>query len=248
MLSDRFIVLNADIILQVDLISLLEFHSHHGGLVTIGLTEVDDPSQYGVVEQTWSGEIVRFVEKPAFGKAPSNRINAGIYVMEKEALRWIPKNRETSIERETFPNLIRDGAGVYGTLVGGYWMDMGTLERYLQLHVDILNGNSPIRLSKPTDREGVWLGRTRVKPNVRLIPPVVLGDGVVVESGCTIGPFTVLGPNTVVGAGSSLSHTVVWPDTYVASGTQETYAILSDRFVVNVHEGTTKYLQEAVVE
>src|SRR5690606_28286995 len=106
LLGGRFIAINADIVHRADIRALVEQHERSGALVTIGLVEVADPSQFGAVEQTDDGRIVRFVEKPPRGEAPSNRINAGIYVMEREALHAIPAGREVSIERETFPAFI----------------------------------------------------------------------------------------------------------------------------------------------
>jgi mannose-1-phosphate guanylyltransferase len=212
LLSDRFIVINADIIHQVDLVPLLEFHQTSGALVTIGLTEVDDPSHYGVVQQTMSGRIIRFVEKPPRHSAPSNRINAGIYVMEKEALQSIPAGREVSIERETFPSLIRSGRPVYGWLVRGYWLDMGTLDRYLALHRDVLDGKFALQLSYSEKKEGIWTGEeVRLSDDVTLVPPVIIGNGVEIGSGCVVGPYTVLGDQVTLEPGSSCSHSVVLP-------------------------------------
>jgi mannose-1-phosphate guanylyltransferase len=210
LLTDRFIVVNADIIHQVDLMPLLEFHQTSGALVTIGLTEVEDPSHYGVVQQTFSGRIVRFVEKPSRHAAPSNRINAGIYVIEKEALKWIPVGREVSIERETFPTLIRKGFPVYGWLVRGYWLDMGTHDRYLALHRDVLDGKFALQLSYPKQKEGIWIGEdVYISDDVTLVPPVVIGNGVTVGSGCVVGPYAVLGDKVTVESGSRCSHSVV---------------------------------------
>src|SRR5690606_18922886 len=157
LLSDQFIVINADVVQMAPLRPLLEFHRSHRGAVTIGLTQVDDPSAYGVVEQTDTGEITRFVEKPPRHEAPSNRINAGIYVMDKEVLKYIPANREVSIERETFPLLIEQGLGVYGTLIEGYWMDMGTTDRYRQAHWDVLDGRMPLDIPGMLRDDGIYI-------------------------------------------------------------------------------------------
>lgn len=231
--ADRFIVVNADIIHHVDLLPLLEFHQSSGALVTIGLTEVEDPSQYGVVQQTPSGRILRFVEKPPRHKAPSNRINAGIYVMEKEALAWIPAGREVSIERETFPLLIRKGLPVYGCAVRGYWLDMGTHDRYLALHRDALDGKIDLQLPYPRKMEGVWIGEnTNISSHAMLIPPVVIGPGTRVERGAVIGPYAVLGENVTVQSDSRCAHSVILPGTRLAENRVFRYAIVGPDFLI----------------
>ncbi|MBN2908903.1 NDP-sugar synthase [Polycladomyces sp. WAk] len=235
LLTDRFIVVNADIINHVELVPLLEFHQTNGALVTIGLTEVDDPSHYGVVLQTMSGRIVRFVEKPPRHAAPSNRINAGIYVMEKEALKWIPAGREVSIERETFPTLIRKGFPVYGWLVRGYWLDMGTLDRYLALHRDVLDGKCALQLSYPEQKEGIWTGAdVDISDDVTLVPPVVIGNGVKIGHGCVVGPYAVLGDKVTVESGSACSHSVALPGARLESNRTIRNAIFGQDFFVEV--------------
>lgn len=232
LLDGRFLVFNADIVHLVNVAPLLEFHERHGGLVTIGLTEVNDPSHYGVVELTKQGEILRFVEKPKREEAPSNHINAGIYVMETSVLDWIPKNRETSIERETFPALIDHCVGVYGMPVDGYWLDMGTVDRYMQLHDDIFAKRAPVHMSYRMTREGVWMGKeARVHPGATIIPPVVIGEGAVVQSGCTVGPYVSLGDHAVVRAGASVSRSIVWPGATVGSEELVSDAVVGRTFV-----------------
>jgi mannose-1-phosphate guanylyltransferase len=233
LLSDRFIAVNADIIHLVDLLPLVEFHQTSGALVTIGLTEVEDPSQYGVVQQTLSGRIVRFVEKPPRHAAPSNRINAGIYVIEKEALKWIPAGREVSIERETFPSLIRKGFPVYGSPVRGYWLDMGTLDRYLALHRDVLDGKLTLPLSYSAQKEKTWTGENVcLSDGVTLVPPVVIGNGVTVGRGSVVGPYAVLGDNVTLEPGSRCSHSVVLPGSHLKSHRAIRNAIVGPDFSV----------------
>jgi len=210
-LDDRFAVFNADIVHDVNIASLVRFHETHGGLVTIGLTEVEDPSHYGAVEQDGEGRILRFVEKPKKEEAPSRRINAGIYVMEKRALAYIPTEREVSIERETFPLLIREGAGVYGTLIPGFWMDMGTRERYRTLHWEILNRKTGIPIPGEERSSGIWVGRNcRIGKGALLIPPVLIGDRAEIGDRSIIGPYAVVGPNCRLGSGVRCSETILW--------------------------------------
>jgi mannose-1-phosphate guanylyltransferase len=222
LLSERFIVVNADIIHQVDLTSALKFHESHGGAVTICLTEVQDPSQFGVVEQTANGQITRFIEKPKKEEAPSNRINAGIYIMERIALNYVPSGKPVSIERETFPLLIENGSGIYGHPIGGYWMDMGTKERYRQLHWDLLDRRFPVRIDgKDMEGKGIWLGdNVRVGQGVLFVPPVMIGDDVTIGDRAIIGPYAVVGKGSRIGNQVRLSNSILWDRCKIRAGAQ----------------------------
>jgi mannose-1-phosphate guanylyltransferase len=222
LLGDRFIVVNADIIHQVDLASAVKFHQSHGGAATICLTEVDDPSPYGVVDQLADGRITRFVEKPKPGEAPSNRINAGIYILERRALDYVPAGRAVSIEKETFPLLIDEGIGVYGHPIGGYWMDMGTKERYRQLHWDLLDRRFPASVDgTEMEGKGIWLGEgTRVGQGVLFIPPVLVGNEVTIGDRAIIGPYVVVGSGTRIGREVRLSHSILWDRCKIRAGAQ----------------------------
>ncbi|WP_372631645.1 sugar phosphate nucleotidyltransferase [Cohnella sp.] len=222
LLSDRFVVVNADIIHQVNLTAALRYHEEHGGAVTICLTEVEDPSHYGVVEQTDGGRIVRFIEKPKKEEAPSNRINAGIYIMERRALDFVPAGKVVSIEKETFPLLIDNGSGVYGHPIGGYWMDMGTKERYRQLHWDLLDRRFPLRIDgKEMEDKSIWLGdNVRVGQGVLFIPPVMIGDDVTIGDRAIIGPYAVVGKGSRIGKQVRLANSILWDRCKIRAGAQ----------------------------
>ncbi|MBO8162922.1 MAG: NDP-sugar synthase [Brevibacillus sp.] len=244
LLSDRFLVVNADIINQASLVPLLEFHLQHKGAVTIGLTEVEDPSQYGVVQQNYDGEIVRFVEKPDKHHAPSRRINAGIYVMDKEVLDWIPAEKEVSIERETFPLLIEKNVGVYGKLIDGYWMDMGTQQRYRQVHWDLLDRKFPLPLSQKEQGNGIWIGQeTSIGQGVLFVPPVLVGDHVQIGERSVIGPYAVIGDRCQLGKNVRCTETIMWHDCKVRDGAQLKNCI----FGYSLELGPRHILYEAVM-
>ncbi|QTH40255.1 NDP-sugar synthase [Cohnella sp. LGH] len=237
LLSDRFIVVNADIIHQVNLAAALRYHEKHGGAATICLTEVDDPSHYGVVEQTDNGQIVRFIEKPKKEEAPSNRINAGIYIMERRALDYVPAGKAVSIEKETFPLLIAENSGVYGHPIGGYWMDMGTKERYRQLHWDLLDRRFPVRIDgKEMEDKGIWLGENvRVGQGVLFVPPVMIGDDVSIGDRAIIGPYAVVGNGSRIGKQVRLSNSILWDRCKIRAGAQLNACIFGSAMQVGPH-------------
>lgn len=243
-LDERFIVINADIVHDIELIPLLDYHASHGGKVTIALTEVNDPTQYGVVEQDDAGRILRFVEKPRLQDAPSNRINAGIYIMDKSVLNAIPPNREVSIERETFPLLISRNAGVYGKTISGYWMDMGTKERYRNIHWDMLEKKSGHTIPGREHGDGIWIGQhCTIGAGTLLVPPVLIGDHVTIGERAVIGPKAVIGNGCSIGPNVRLSETILWEDCTVNEGAQLKNCIFGSRLEI----GSSHILHEAVM-
>ncbi|HHY46193.1 MAG TPA: NDP-sugar synthase [Firmicutes bacterium] len=221
-IADTFMVLNADVVPGMDLRDLIRFHKENKADCTIALTRVEDPSAYGVVELSSESRIMRFVEKPAPDEAPSNLINAGVYVMEPNVLDYIPGDRPVSVEREIFPELIRRGLRVYGFTSGFYWNDIGTRNGYLTTHWDILDGRMPVRLPDAQylhdPGENIRIcHKAHVEPGVRLIGPVFIGEGCTIRSGATIGPRVVLGPHVRVGRGSIIRDSVIWAGAQIGS-------------------------------
>lgn len=244
LLDEQFIAMNADIVHDIELKPLLDFHRSHGGKVTIGLTEVEDPSAYGVVEQDDTGRILRFVEKPRLDEAPSRRINAGIYIMDKSVLAAIPSDREVSIERETFPHLIRENMGVFGTTIQGYWADMGTKDRYRKIHWDLLTGQSRIHIPGHVQDQGIWIGKgSKIGAGVLLVPPVLIGDHVRIGARAVIGPHVVLGDKCTIGPNVRLSETILWDGCRVNEGAYLNNCI----FGYNLELGPRHILHEAVM-
>ncbi|NCY17301.1 MAG: nucleotidyltransferase family protein [Actinobacteria bacterium] len=137
--EETFIVVNGDVLTDLDVSALWEFHRSHGGEGTIALTPVDDPSRYGVVPIDDDGRVIEFVEKPPAGTAPSNWVNAGTYVLEPSVLERIDEGRKVSIERETFPGLAADRS-LFAVQSSAYWLDAGTPASYLQAQLDIIDG------------------------------------------------------------------------------------------------------------
>ena len=217
--TGAFFVCNGDVITDLDLSAMRERHVEHGATLSISLSSVDNPSGFGVVELANADRIVRFVEKPAPGEAPSSWANAGTWIFEPEVLRHIPDEKmDGSLERLVFPSLIADGFRVQGFPSSAYWMDVGTAERYTQLHADILEG-----------RIDGWLpgGSSDVAitgEDCQVWQDAVLGAQVVLGRRCRIGGLVnIVGP-TVIGDGcdvrdrASIERSIIWGDSKIGSG------------------------------
>ena len=151
-IDDTIVVFNGDVMTDVDLPAVLAKHRDAQARATIVLTPVDNPTAYGLVETSADGHVTRFLEKPAAHEITCNTINAGIYVLEPQTFDRIPKDTNYSIERAYFPSLVERGETFVAHIERGYWIDIGTPEKYLQVHRDMFDGRFAGGLFRTADR------------------------------------------------------------------------------------------------
>lgn len=203
--DDTFLAVNGDVLTEWDIDDLAAFHRKAGAEGTIALTPVGDPSGFGVVPTDADGRVEAFIEKPAPGTAPTNLINAGLYVLEPSVLDRIPGGRRVNVERETFPAMVADGS-LYAAASDAWWTDTGTPVLYRDACLHLAGGGhqGPGCTIAPTASvEGSVLGaRCRVGEGA-VVKGSVLLDGVTVESGATV-EGSILGNDVVAGAGASI--------------------------------------------
>jgi mannose-1-phosphate guanylyltransferase len=210
LLDERTIVLNGDVLTNVDLATVLATHDASGAAATLVLTPVPNPAAYGLVETDADGRVRRFLEKPEPNQITTDTINAGIYILETRVLDLIPPAQNHSIERGFFPALLSRGDLVRAHVHHGYWIDIGTPEKYRQVQTDILHGRFPVALLGQRHPEGWVHPDARVSPTARLLGPVYIGPRVVVEALAAVGPDTVLVSDVVVEGGASVAGSVLW--------------------------------------
>jgi len=185
-----------------------------------------------LIETDATGRVERFLEKPEPSEITTNMINAGTYVLEPEVLDMIPPDVQVSIERETFPLLVSSGRPVCAFSSSGYWMDMGTPEKYLQLHRDLLSGKSSW-YTPGTDAEVLVGEGCRVDPSAEMVGPVIVGDN------CTIGPQVkitgpvVIGVGCAIGEGSEIEDSVIWRDVRLESQVKLKSSVVADNCTLN---------------
>ena len=212
-LGERFLALNGDVLADLDLTALVRAHEDSGATATLGLYRVDDPAAYGLVRRGEAGEVLEFVEKPGSGEG-GGEINAGTYVLERSVLGLVPAGREVSIEREVFPRLV--GRGLHGLALEGYWMDIGTPERYLQATWDILEGRVETDAEQSPDA-------VRVAPSAEVAATAAVGPRAVVAERCRIGERaevrgSVLLAGCTIGAGVAVEDSILGPGAEVEDG------------------------------
>ena len=221
--DDTFLALNGDVLTDLDISELIAFHRDHEAEATIALQPVRDPSGFGVVSISDDGLVKEFVEKPEPGFAASNYINAGTYVLEPSVIGRIPTGKEVSIERETFPELVRAGT-LYAMPSSSYWLDTGTPEQFIRANLDVLAGR---RL------RGALVPLADVHSAARVVDSVIGADSSigaisviersVLFQNCEIHKETViidsvLSDSVYVGAGARLERCVIGRGQRVEAG------------------------------
>jgi mannose-1-phosphate guanylyltransferase len=199
-IDETFVVANGDVLTDLDVGALVAAHRRFGGEATIHLIGVDDPSSFGVVDLGDDGLVRAFVEKPAPGEEPSNLINAGTYVFEPSVLERIPPGRRTSIERDTFPQIVHDH-GMYAVPTDDYWIDAGRPDLYRQANLDLLGD------VRRFDRCEAISAAADVDPDATITHSIV-GAGVVVAAGASV-VDSVLLPGAHIGAGAHVERSLV---------------------------------------
>lgn len=225
MLGDRFLVLNGDVLCDLDLTALIAQHDRTGARTTIALYPVPDPTGYGLVRRRDDGEITEFLEKPEPEQVDTDEINAGAYLLERSVLDRIPPDRAVSIEREVFPELIGDG--LFGIRLEGYWIDIGTPDRFLEANWDILEDRVETVVGAGI-REATMVGEgCEISSDAELRAPCVIGAGGTVAAGAVI-ERSVLLDGCTVGEGVRLSNTILSRGVTVEAGAELDRAVIGE--------------------
>jgi NDP-sugar pyrophosphorylase family protein len=241
-LKESVVVFNGDVLTEVDLAAVLRLHRERNAKATIVLTPVENPRAYGLVETDGAGNVKRFLEKPGEDEITCNTINAGIYVLEPDTFDRIPKDTAWSIERSFFPSLIERGETFVAYVYDGYWIDIGTPAKYLQVHRDIMDG----RYSAPpfNGTASAWVSPSaRVDAGAQLHAPCFVDEGAVVKAGAHILPYSVVGRQTHVEDGATIDSSIVWPNGWIGPEAVLRGSILGR----NCHVGRNAAVESAVV-
>jgi mannose-1-phosphate guanylyltransferase/phosphomannomutase len=218
--ADPFLVISGDALTDIDLSALVRYHKDNSALVTVALTRVPNPLEFGIIIVDEDGRIQRFLEKPTWGQVFSDTVNTGIYVMEPEVLAEVPAGVPVDWSGDVFPQLLKAGAPLYGWIADGYWEDVGSHESYLKAQADVLSGKVEAEIGGFEVSPGVWIREgAEVDPEALLSGPLCVGDYAKIEAGAQLREFTVVGSNVVVKEGAFLHRAVVHNNVYVGQGT-----------------------------
>jgi NDP-sugar pyrophosphorylase family protein len=203
-----FLVINSDIIVDIDLDRVLEFHQERGSCLTLVVREDDSPKKYAPIEIQPDGRIVRFIGASSKNVPDETRrvMFTGIQIMEPEIFSRIPAGKFCGTTEDVFPEMIEEGLPVFGFLHKDYWIDMGNREQYLQVHKDALDGGVSLKTSPIKNAEGL-----------SIVPPVLIGENCLIATNARIGPYAVLGKECSVGNNTVVENSVLWDGVTVGS-------------------------------
>ncbi|AIF69610.1 NDP-sugar synthase [Palaeococcus pacificus DY20341] len=223
--SEDFLVIYGDVFTNFDFGELIEAHKKNGGLVTVAVTKVYDPEKYGVVELNEEGKVVEFEEKPRRPK--TNTIDAGIYVVNKEVLKDVPKNKEIYFEREILPKYVSQGL-VYGYKMARdtYWVDLGTPEDLFYAHQIILD-----EITKENGYYTIKEG-AEVAEDVEIQGPAYIDRGAKVGKGVKIKAYTYIGPNTIIKEKAYLKRAILIGSDIIKEKSEIKDSILGEGVVI----------------
>lgn len=241
-IEGTFIVASSDVLTNLDFKSLLEFHAKKGGIATMALTKVEDPSPYGVAVLDDEGKILYFKEKPRREEAPSNLVNAGIYVFEPEILDLIPKGKPFDFSLNLFPKMLEEGIPIYGFPFDEYWNDVGRPSTYLQATEDVFLGKLKLpqisvgRLKGNVERGGsLFTGSRCILRNPKVSGFAVLGDNVEIGRDVKI-ERSVIFSNVTIEDGAEIREAIIGENVYIGKGvTIEPGSVIGDNSIIEEH-------------
>ncbi len=228
-IDGTFVVYNGDIVSSMDLSEFVAFHRTRGGMGSISVWPVKDPSAFGLINLNFQEKILEFIEKKPLDQIELKQdyywINAGTYVLEPEILDYIPKGKKISIEREVFPKVI--DKDLYGYKIHGYWFDSGTPKLYLKVNAKLLEYMS-------STGKGVSIGKnTEIETGVALIPPVLVGDNCKISHNAEIGPNVCLGNNVSIDINVRLTDAIIFDYTFIGAGIMAKNIIVGEGCRIN---------------
>ncbi len=245
-LDGPFLVISGDLLTDMDLTAMKEFHRQKGSWATLGLVSVVNPLQFGVVITDKEGRVVKFLEKPGWGEVFSDTINTGVYLLEPQVLDWIPQDEEFDFSKDLFPKLLEEGKPLYGYHTRDYWRDIGDPESYRQAHYDIFDGM--VRVEIPGTKldlvgRDVRVGQeVHVSDGVRFEGAVILGNNTRIGEGCYL-KNCVLGSNCSLAPRARVVESVVWDNVLVGENAQVKGAVVCN----NVKVGPGSVVEKGAV-
>jgi len=212
LIDETFVVVQGDNQFEFHLNDVVQLHRKLGALATMALVQVDNPSEYGIVEMS-DGWVTRFLEKPRPEECFSNLVNAGLYVLEPEVLRLVPEGRAFDFSRNLFPLMLQSKMTLAGSRASGFWVDIGDTKSYLKASVWALDQLEP-RQARTEDKIASQ-SDTSISEKATLRGPIYLGRNVRVQKDAVIGPYVSVGDGSEVSTGARIAFSVIYEDTRI---------------------------------
>ncbi|MGZ7117349.1 MAG: DUF4954 family protein [Methanobacterium sp.] len=242
-IDDTFMVVSGDVLTDVDFKDVLKFHKEKGALVTMVLTEIEDPTHFGIAVMDNDNKITEYLEKPAPEDVFSNVANTGIYILEPEIFEFFQEKEEKSeldFSKDIFPEVIKKDAGIYGYVFNGYWNDVGRPETFLEATYDILDQKIKLDFNKSKIEESIgkigniWVGKNVfIDKKARIEGPVVIGDNCTIQEGSKISKGSVIGNNVSIGKNVNIDGAVILSDSIVEDNSFLTGCVVDTKCIID---------------
>lgn len=231
-----FVVVSGDGLTDIDITAFVTAHRARGGIATMAVKEVADPSHYGVVVADADGRITGFQEKPPAAEALSHSCNCGIYAFEPAIFDHVPAGCFCDWAKDVFPALLADDIPFFRWEMRGYWSDVGNIDQYRMGNFDALLGRVALDVPGREISPGVWVGEgTVIEDGVRLEPPILIGVGGVVEADARlIGPL-IVGDRCYIGRAVVIDGGVHWDGVRLGQGSRTVGSIIGRDVTVHAH-------------
>ncbi|HOL22172.1 MAG TPA: NDP-sugar synthase [bacterium] len=226
--KEPFVVFNGDVIADFNLDKIIAFHKEKNAYLTIGLVRISNPSSYGLVITDSDMSIKKFIEKPSPEEIICDTINSGVYIFSPEIFSEIPSGRPVSLEKEIFPSLLEKGKKIYAYIHYGYWIDVGTVEKYRKVNFDALEGKTGIFAGKG-QRSNLITGTASVlKEGVEIKGRAVIGNKCFIGKNCIIEESIIM-DGAVIKDNCVISNSVIGTDVLIENDCCINNMALSDR-------------------
>lgn len=231
-LNETLLILSGDALTDIDLTKVIDFHKDRGALVTIVLSRVSNPLEYGVVIVDEMGAIKRFLEKPSWDEAFSDTVNTGIYIIEPEVLSYIGNQQFVDFSQNVFPKLLQENKSLYGFVSDGYWCDIGNHISYMEANFDVLSGKVGVKLDGKEVAPGIIVGENVDLNKAEITPPVFIGENTRVEGKARIIGPAIIGTENILQDGVKMERSIIWDKAFVGRGSELFGCILADRTII----------------
>ncbi len=229
--KEPFFVFNGDILADFNLEKILNFHKEKNAYVTIGLVKVDNPSAFGLVITDENGKITKFIEKPKAEEIVSDTINAGVYVFQPEVLEEIPPGKNVSVEKETFPQILEKGKEMFGYVHYGYWLDVGTIDKFKKANFDVLDGKISLAY-KGSERNVEVDPSSSVPGNILVDGKLVVGKNVMVKNGLKIEGKVIVGEDCFIGENCEIENSIIFRKTIIGNNCKIKNSIIGSEVII----------------
>ena len=261
---ERFYVTMADIVTNINLTDMAEFHKRKQSMSTISLKSIDRPRSFGVIVLDQNSQILLFLEKPRPQELYmvtlmyrrkqavqfyANLVNTGIYLFEKEIIEILDNFPELmDFGKNVFPFLLERKMHIFGYSPPPsddyYWMDCGTPEKLIWANYDVLKRWNWPYLPRGKEKDNSWWGEnSNLGKNLHIEAPIAVGDNVTIEDNVKINKYTVIGDNCKIGQDTILDAPIIRDNVIIGVN-----CIIASSFIAeNVRIGNKVVIEENVI-